>query len=64
MTTRHVARWKWVQVANGNWNRTIRMRLVLLGFMGWGAFSVDTFSGTAKRTSQIILASEAACHKD
>eukprot|EP00974_Lingulodinium_polyedra_P032236 3104717-Lingulodinium_polyedra.AAC.1 len=32
--------------------------------MDWGAFSVDTFSGTAKRTSQIILASEAACHKD
>eukprot|EP00974_Lingulodinium_polyedra_P036894 3538466-Lingulodinium_polyedra.AAC.1 len=32
--------------------------------MDWEAFSVDTFSGTAKRASQIILASEAACHKD
>ena len=28
------------------------------------AFSVDTFSGTARRTSQRILASEAAYHKD
>ncbi len=28
------------------------------------AFSLDTFSGTAKRTSQRILASEAACHQD
>ena len=28
------------------------------------AFSLDTFSGTAKRTSQRILASEAACHEN
>ena len=28
------------------------------------AFSLDTFSGTAKRSSQRILASEAACHPD
>eukprot|EP00974_Lingulodinium_polyedra_P095347 9239570-Lingulodinium_polyedra.AAC.1 len=32
--------------------------------MDWESFSVDTFSGTAKRTLQRILASEAACHKD
>eukprot|EP00974_Lingulodinium_polyedra_P106100 10269493-Lingulodinium_polyedra.AAC.1 len=63
MTSRYVAKWKWVQDANENWNRTIRLRLVLRGFMDWEAFSVDTFSGTAKRSSQRILASEAACHK-
>ena len=28
------------------------------------AFSVDTFSGTARRQSQRLLASEAACHPD
>ena len=28
------------------------------------AFSLDTFAGTAKRTSQRILASEAACNDD
>ena len=27
-------------------------------------FSVETFSGTARRQSQRILASEAACHPD
>eukprot|EP00974_Lingulodinium_polyedra_P058744 5655470-Lingulodinium_polyedra.AAC.1 len=32
--------------------------------MDWEAFSVDAFSGIAKRSSQRILASEAACHKD
>eukprot|EP00974_Lingulodinium_polyedra_P016188 1568448-Lingulodinium_polyedra.AAC.1 len=31
---------------------------------GLGAVSVDTLSGTAKRSSQRILASEAACRKD
>eukprot|EP00974_Lingulodinium_polyedra_P124369 11190373-Lingulodinium_polyedra.AAC.1 len=60
MASRDVAKWKWVQDANGNWNRTIQMRLVLRGCMDWEAFSVDAFSGTAKRSSQRILASEAA----
>ena len=32
--------------------------------MATEAFSLDTDSGTAKRTSQRILASEAACHPD
>ena len=48
----------------GMWKRIIRMRLVLRGFMDLEAFSLDTFSGTAKRTSQRMLASEAACNKD
>eukprot|EP00959_Pyramimonas_sp_CCMP1952_P329024 6888296-Pyramimonas_sp.AAC.1 len=28
------------------------------------AFDVETFSGTARRQSQILLASEAACHPE
>ena len=40
------------------------MRLVLRGFMDQEAFSLETFAGTAKRTSQRILASEAASHRD
>jgi len=63
MTSRYVAKWKWVKV-DGVWKRIIRMRLVLRGFMDLEAFSLDTFSGTAKRTSQRTLASEAACHPD
>ena len=64
MTSRYVAKWKWIKDNSGNWKRIIRMRLVLRGFMDIDAFSLDTFSGTAKRTSQRILASEAACHQD
>jgi len=62
-TSRYVAKWKWV-MENGTWIRIIRMRLVLRGFMDTEAFSLDIYSGTAKRTSQRILASEAACHPD
>ena len=63
MTSRYVAKWKWVML-NGTRTRIIRMRLVLRGFMDLEAFSLDTFSGTARRTSQRLLASEAACHPD
>ena len=40
------------------------MRLVLRGFMDTEAYNLETYSGTAKRASQRILASEAACHPD
>jgi len=65
MTSRYVSKWKWVKdKVNGTMSRIIRMRLCLRGFMDLEAFSLDTFSGTAKRQSQRILASEAACHED
>jgi hypothetical protein len=64
MTSRYVAKWKWIKDASGKWHRVIRMRLCLRGFMDTEAFSLDTFSGTAKRSSQRILASEAACHPE
>ena len=40
------------------------MRLVLRGFLDTEAYSIDTFSGTARRQSQRILASESACHPE
>ena len=65
MTSRYVAEWKFVKnPKTGKMDRIIRMRLVLRGFMDTEAFSVDTFAGTAKRTSQRILASQAACHPE
>ena len=64
MTSRYVAKWKWVKDDKGQWKKIVRMRLCLRGFMDIEAFSLDTFSGTAKRASQRILASEAACHDD
>ena len=64
MTSRYVAKWKWVMHPDGKWTRIIRMRLVLRGFMDTEAFSIDTFSGTARRSSQRLLASESACHPE
>ena len=65
MTSRYVVKWKFVKnKLTGKMERIIRMRLVLRGFMDSEAFSLDTFSGTAKRSSQRMLASEAACHDD
>ena len=63
MTSRYVAKWKFVKI-DGVWKRIIRMRLVLRGFMDSEAYYMDTFAGTARRESQRILASEAACRKD
>ena len=60
MTSRYVAKWKKIKDKDGKTIRVIRMRLCLRGFMDTEAFSLDTFSGTAKRASQRILASEAA----
>ena len=64
MTSRYVSKWKWVKQPDGTQKKTIRMRLVLRGFMDQEAYSLETFAGTAKRTSQRILASEAAVHRD
>eukprot|EP00959_Pyramimonas_sp_CCMP1952_P006757 141316-Pyramimonas_sp.AAC.1 len=43
--------------------RPIPLRLVLRGFMDLEAFDVETFSGTARRSSQRLLATTAACKK-
>eukprot|EP00959_Pyramimonas_sp_CCMP1952_P335311 7021151-Pyramimonas_sp.AAC.1 len=41
--------------------RTIRLRLVLRGFMDLEAIDVEACSGTARRSSQRLLARTAAC---
>ena len=62
MTSRYVAKWKWVKQPDNEWKCIIRMRLVLRGFMDIEAFDLDTFSGTARRQSQRMLASQVACN--
>ena len=64
MTSRFVYKWKFVKNEKGEMERTIRLRLVLRGFMDLEAFDVETFSGTARRSSQRLLASAAACKKE
>ena len=62
MTSRYVYKWKFIKRPDGGQDKIIRLRLVLRGFMDTEAFDVETFSGTARRQSQKLLASEAACH--
>eukprot|EP00959_Pyramimonas_sp_CCMP1952_P381966 8004258-Pyramimonas_sp.AAC.1 len=52
MTSRYVYTLKFVKNERGGMERTIRLRLVIRGFMDLEAFGVETFSGTARRPSQ------------
>eukprot|EP00959_Pyramimonas_sp_CCMP1952_P415825 8712330-Pyramimonas_sp.AAC.1 len=52
MTSKYVYTWEFVKNEKGEVERTIRLRLVLRGFMNLGAFDVETGSGTARRSSQ------------
>eukprot|EP00959_Pyramimonas_sp_CCMP1952_P459314 9478057-Pyramimonas_sp.AAC.1 len=52
MTSRHVYTWEIVENEKGEMERTIRLRLVLRGFMDLAASDVEAFSGTARRSSQ------------
>eukprot|EP00959_Pyramimonas_sp_CCMP1952_P122761 2566122-Pyramimonas_sp.AAC.1 len=63
LTSRYVYTWKFVKNEKGEMERTIQLRLVLRGFMDFEAFDVETFSGTARRSSHRLLASTAACKK-
>eukprot|EP00959_Pyramimonas_sp_CCMP1952_P288622 6035627-Pyramimonas_sp.AAC.1 len=62
-TSRCVYTWKFVKNEKGEMGRTIRLRLVLRDFMDLQAFDVETCSGAARRSSQRLLASTAACKK-
>eukprot|EP00959_Pyramimonas_sp_CCMP1952_P188322 3938441-Pyramimonas_sp.AAC.1 len=61
MTSRYVCTWKFVKNEKGEMECTIRQRLVLRVLMGLKVFDVGTCSGTARRSSQRVLASTAAC---
>eukprot|EP00959_Pyramimonas_sp_CCMP1952_P293362 6135284-Pyramimonas_sp.AAC.1 len=63
MISRYVHKWKFVKNEKSDMERAIIMRLVLGGFMDLEAFDVEAFSGTARRSSQRLLASAAACKK-
>jgi hypothetical protein len=62
MDSRNVLKWKWVKDETGKNNRIIRCRLALRGFKDQDADWLETCAGTAGRTSQRILTSEAANH--
>eukprot|EP00959_Pyramimonas_sp_CCMP1952_P261556 5468744-Pyramimonas_sp.AAC.1 len=55
MTSRYVYKRKFVKVGTEN-VKTIRLSFVLRGFMDTEAFDVETFSGTARRQPQRLLA--------
>ena len=62
MDSRHVFKWKHKKTPDGKMVRIIRCRMALRGFRDMDAGALETFAGTAKRSSQRILSSEAACH--
>jgi hypothetical protein len=64
MDSRNVLKWKWVSNDKGEKKRIIRCRVALRGFKDMDADYIETYAGTAARTSQRILTSEAANHKD
>ena len=64
MTSRFVAKWKWIDNADGKRQRIIRMRMTIRGFQDWYAHLEENYSPTASRVSQRIVSSEAACHPD
>jgi len=60
MDSRNVNKWKWIQDAQGSKKRIIRVRMALRGFKDLDADILETYAGTAGRTSQRLLTSEAA----
>ena len=64
LDSRFVAKWKVVKLPDGSSKRIIRMRMAMRGFKDWDIENLTTYSGTASRNSQKILASEASCHPD
>ena len=75
LDVRWVAKWKFVKASSVDKGyaldatttkredgkvRVIRMRMTLRGFKDWDALMLETYSGTAKRLSQKLVASEAA----
>ena len=64
MDSRNVNKWKWIVDDKGQKKRIIRVRMALRGFKDRDADTLETYAGTAGRTSQRILTSEAANHPE
>ena len=62
MDSRNVNKWKWIVDESGNKKRIIRVRMALRGFKDRDADTLETYAGTADRTSQRLLTGEAANH--
>ena len=60
MSSHCMCKLKFIRNETDEMVRTIRIRLVLRGFIDAEAFDVETFSGAARGSSQRLLASEAA----
>eukprot|EP00959_Pyramimonas_sp_CCMP1952_P094548 1977811-Pyramimonas_sp.AAC.1 len=63
MTSRCAYELKFQKNENGDMERAIRLRLVLQGLIDLEVLDAETFSGAARRSSQRLLASTAACKK-
>eukprot|EP00959_Pyramimonas_sp_CCMP1952_P417417 8745455-Pyramimonas_sp.AAC.1 len=63
MISRYVHKRKSMKNGKGEMKRAIRLRSVFRGTMDFEAFDAETFSATARRPSQKLLASTAACKK-
>ena len=61
MDSVNVYKWKHVALPNGIKKWLIRCRLALRGFKDWSANDLETYAGTAQRSSQRIIASESVC---
>eukprot|EP00959_Pyramimonas_sp_CCMP1952_P235464 4920627-Pyramimonas_sp.AAC.1 len=59
MVSIYACKWKFVKKGKGEIERAIAFRLALRGFMDLDAVDVETFSGTARRSSRRLLASAA-----
>ena len=64
MTSRFVAKWKFVRDKANKQIRIIRMRMAIRGFQDWYAHLEENYSATCSRVSQRIVCSETACHED
>eukprot|EP00959_Pyramimonas_sp_CCMP1952_P145686 3049884-Pyramimonas_sp.AAC.1 len=63
MTSRYASTWNLVKNEKGEIGRAIVLLWALRGVMHFEALDVETFPGTARRSSQRLLASAAACKK-
>ena len=64
MTSRFVAKWKYVTDAQGQRKSIARVRMTIRGFQDWFAHLDENYSGTASRQSQKLVCSECACHPE
>ena len=63
LDSRFVGKWKIIKIPSQPDRRIIRMRMAVRGFKDWEADTIESYAGTASRTSQKVISSEVACHE-